>query len=94
MDERRSMALEHIIIKNLISKEISEFLYSYLNLKKTGVKLLREYNIISSLDRDHGIFGDGQLKGTPGKKIKSKISRNLFLCSFIYKRKCFKKTYR
>lgn len=62
------MALEHIIIKNLISKEISEFLFSYLNLKKTGVKLLREYNIISSLDRDHGIFGDGQLKGTQGYK--------------------------
>jgi len=55
------MALEYTIIKNLISKEIAEFLYSYLNLKKTNVKLLKKYNIISGMDHDHGLFGDHQI---------------------------------
>jgi len=55
------MALEYTIIKNLISKEIAEFLYSYLNLKKTTVKLLKEHNVISGMDHDYGVFGDRQV---------------------------------
>ena len=55
------MALEYTIIKNLISKDMAEFLYSYLNLKKTTVKLLKEHNIISGMDHDYGVFGDNQV---------------------------------
>ena len=55
------MALEHIIIKNLISKDMAEFLYDYLNLKKTAVTLLKKYNVISGMDHDYGEFGDRQV---------------------------------
>jgi len=48
------------IIRKLVSKEMCDFLYNYFRLKRKTAKLMFEYGVISSLEKDFGVFGDGQ----------------------------------
>lgn len=52
---------EYIIVKKLISEELSNFLFDYFKLKRSVAKILKDYNIISSFSEDYGLFGDSQI---------------------------------
>ena len=53
---------KYVVCKNIISKDIINFLYDYLLMKKQVCIALRENNFISIFDKNYGILGsDGQV---------------------------------
>ena len=52
--------MSHKIIKNVLSKEICDFLLPYYILKKNTLITYIEDNNISPFDKSHGTFGDTQ----------------------------------
>jgi hypothetical protein len=51
------------IIKNAISKDLANFLYNYVLLKRNIYKILIEKNLIPKECLDYGYFGDSQVTG-------------------------------
>ena len=54
---------KYTVIKNAISKDLANFLYNYVLLKKNIYKILINNNFIPKESKDYGCFGDPQITG-------------------------------
>ena len=54
----------YTVIKNIISKDLAQFLFNYLNVKKQVFYTMRRVNYISPFDHSYGVHGDFQVPDT------------------------------
>lgn len=54
----------YIIIKNIISKDLAQYLYNYLSVKKQVFYTMKNINYLSPFDESYGSHGDIQAPGT------------------------------
>lgn len=55
------MKKDYIHCKEVINKDMADFLYQYLLLKRQGFITLHNNHLISRFDEDRGVWGDGQV---------------------------------
>ena len=50
------------VIKKAIDPKLAEFLFNYFLIKKQVYQTMKHFNYLSPLDKDWGLFSDGQVK--------------------------------
>tara|TARA_E500000318_G_scaffold80219_1_gene75316 strand:- start:758 stop:1378 length:621 start_codon:yes stop_codon:yes gene_type:complete len=53
---------KYVIIRNIITKDVADFLFSYIKLREKALLKLKEKKLISTLDASYGTMGDPQIK--------------------------------
>ena len=55
---------KYLIIKNIISKDLAQFLYNYLIIKRQVYHTMTEFRYLSPFDESYGNMNDPQLSNT------------------------------